>query len=169
MTDVDWIKDLIRVEREMDEEGVVDISPVINPEQSLHDSTIQYLKDIREKLVDLTTAFNQLRGNAIGGIKIYAISRTEADFMLFRNSYKLIFSAKAPGQIAIRFQSHIPTLAAAGASPDPNFGTVAYDEDIIHARWGAFGEINWTYDNLPVNVDYLVRYYLSRFIKESAK
>ena len=33
----------------------------------------------------------------------------------------------------------------------------------------AFGDLVWTYQEQPVKVDYLVRYYLTRFIRESAK
>ncbi len=43
------------------------------------------------------------------------------------------------------------------------------EEDLLVARWGAFGDLQWTYQEQVVKTDYLVRYYMTRFIRESAK
>jgi hypothetical protein len=40
---------------------------------------------------------------------------------------------------------------------------------MLSARWGAFGDLVWTYQDQPVKVEYLVKYYMTRFIRESAK
>lgn len=166
--DLNWIRDLVQAEQQMEEAGLVDIQAGFNPDQLLEKETVKLLNQLKENFVENSTAFNQLRGLSVGGIKIYGISKTQADFMLFRNGYKLIFMTKQPGLIIVRFQSQ-----GAGFMP----GTTASDkivdqlmtEDQLEAKWGAFGEIIWTYHKQPINAEYLVRYYLSRFIKESAK
>jgi hypothetical protein len=43
------------------------------------------------------------------------------------------------------------------------------DEHLIDARWGAFGELFWTYKNVPVKEEFIVRHHMTLFIKESAK
>lgn len=41
--------------------------------------------------------------------------------------------------------------------------------EYLKAKWGAFGELVWTHNDLPINLDYLVRFYVSRFVRESVK
>ena len=43
------------------------------------------------------------------------------------------------------------------------------EEDLLIARWGAFGDLNWTFHEQPIKNEYLVRYYMTRFVRESAK
>jgi hypothetical protein len=45
----------------------------------------------------------------------------------------------------------------------------AQPSDLLRASWGAFGQLKWTYNDHPINIDYLVRYYMSRFVKDSAR
>jgi hypothetical protein len=85
--------------------------------------------------------------------------------MLFRNGYKLIFSMRQPGLIAINF-AHLGTSYIPA---DGHQVTTSGEEDLLHSHWGAFGDLIWTYQNQPIRLDYLVRHYLSRFIRESAK
>lgn len=168
MKDLSWIKDLVRAEQEMDEAGMVDITAGFNPDQALAAETIDFLTKLREAFVEYSTAFNQMRGLAVGGIKIYGISKTEADFMIFRNSFKLIFSSKGPGAISVKFQHQGVGFVPGTAIVDKTMDYLM-NEETIEARWGAFNEIIWTHENLPIKLDYLVRHYLSLFIKESTK
>ncbi|PIT99955.1 MAG: hypothetical protein COT74_07500 [Bdellovibrionales bacterium CG10_big_fil_rev_8_21_14_0_10_45_34] len=168
MSGVEWIRELVQAEQQMEESGVVDIDSGMDPNHLLVHETLRFLKELKSELLDSSSVFNQIRGAALGGIKVYSIARTDADFMLFRNGTKLIFSARAPGQISIRIQSGtgasqpLPTLGMRDG-PDRD------SEDLIQAQWGAFGEVVWTYQNLVVSTPYLVRYYMTRFIKESSK
>ena len=60
------------------------------------------------------------------------------------------------------------SAAAAGYVP----GVTKIDEtaqDVLKADWGAFGQLNWTYNDRPIQLDYLIRYYMSRFVRDSAK
>lgn len=152
----------------MEESGVIDFSAGFDPEKQLQEQTVGFLTQLKDNFVEYSSAFNQMKGAAFGGIKIYGIAKTDADFMMFRNGFKLLFSMKAPGSISVNFQyqgsGFVPGTAAA-----EKIAESLMNEDRIEARWGAFGEIIWTHKELQVNPDYLVRYYLSRFIRESAK
>ena len=98
-----WLKELVRAEREMEESGVVDVSAGFDPETVLADQSKEFLGRLKDLFIQYTSAFNQMKGVALGGVKIYGIAKTAADFMLFRNGYKLIFSLKQSGQISITF------------------------------------------------------------------
>ncbi len=132
--------------------------------------SLGFLEDLKSAFIEAASSFNQLKASTVGRIKIYGISNTQADFMLFRNGFKLIFSLKEPGVLGIRFHyvgagfhAPVPGVSEAGTK-------VAHEpEDILMARWGAFGDLVWTYQEQAVKTDYLVKYYVSRFIRESAK
>ncbi len=168
MNDLSWIKDLVRAEKEMEESGMVDIGAGFDTDRTLQSESFKYLENLKSQFVESASAFNQMRGLSVGGVKIYGISNTHTDFMLFRNGFKLIFSLKRPGEISIRF-----SFQGAGLIPGANASETSSEdigsEDLIQARWGAFGELAWVYRDKQVKSDYLVRYYLSRFIKESTK
>lgn len=157
---IHWIKDLVKAEQKMEETGVIDLTA---DETSVHveADTIDFLEDLKTCLVEAASAFNQLKGSTLGGVKVYSIAKTRADFMLFRNGFKLIFAMKRPGEIEIYYST-------IGSLP----GSIRQQEqprETIQAKWGAFGELKWTFNGQPLKIDYLVRHYMTRFIKESAK
>lgn len=169
MNEMGWIKDLVRAEQKMEESGVIDVAAGFDPDRELHLATTSYLVQLKDLFIESANVFNQLRGIAIGGVKIYGIAQTESDFMLFRHGFKLIFSMKRSGLISVRFQHQGAGFVAGAAASPQNIEEAPSNEDLVEAKWGAFGEILWTYKRLPINSDQLVRYYMSRFIKESAK
>ncbi len=164
----EWIKDLVRAEQQMEESGVVDFTAGFDPEKSLNDQTLLFVTQLKEAFVEAASTFNQMKGAAFGGIKIYGIAKTESDFMLFRNGFKLIFTKRQPGSISINFQYQGAGFVPGSAAAD-KIAESLMNEDRLEARWGAFGEIIWTHKELQVSAEHLVRYYMSRFIKESAK
>jgi hypothetical protein len=164
MKNLDWIRNLVESERKMEETGIIDIS-VNDDNRDLQEKTQEFLREIKENFSDYVTAFNNMKNSTLGTVKIYGISNTVTDFMLFRNGYKLLFSALSPGRIAISFQSQTSSFL-----PQANAHLNAPSaEETIDASVGPFGELTWTYRNSAINSDYLVRYYLSRFIRESVK
>ncbi len=168
MDKLSWIKELVRAEQRMEESGVVDFSFGFDPQQLLFSESLDFLNSLKNSFIDSSSSFNQLKGSTVGRIKIYGISNTHADFMLFRNGFKLIFALKEPGVIGIRFHYVGAGFVQSPAASD-NGAKVPSEEDILMARWGAFGDLVWTYQDQQVKVDYLVRYYMTRFIRESAK
>ncbi len=169
MNELEWVKELVRAEQKMEESGLIEVGAGFDPDRELQASSVAYLVSLKEKFVDAANAFNSLRGLAIGGVKIYGIAQTESDFMLFRHGFKLIFALKRPGLISVRFQMQGTGFVAGAAASPQNIEETPSNEDLLEAKWGAFGEILWTYKRLPISDAQLVRYYLSRFIKESAK
>jgi hypothetical protein len=165
MDKLQWIKDLVLAEQKMEESGMVDISAGFDPEGSVQEQSVEFLRELKVAFIEAAASFNQLKGSNLGNIKIYGISKTAADFMLFRNGFKLIFSLTQPGAIAVRFHHIASTFVPGAASQE----TKSSEDDFLKARWGAFGELNWTFKDQKINLDYLVRYYMSRFVRESAK
>lgn len=161
MDKMSWIKDLVRAEQQMEESGMIEITTGFEPEKHLLDETLLFLIQLKRHFVDATTAFNQMKGSPLGRIKVYSISQTQGDFMLFRNGFKLIFSMKQPGTISMKFNR------AQGINPA--FANEKADEEYLMAKWGPFGDLVWSYNNQPIKVDYLVKYYTTRFVHESAK
>lgn len=166
MERINWIKDLVLAEQQMEDSGIIDMSAGFDPERELEEATIEFMADLKAGFVEAASTFNQLKGSALGTIKIYGISKSRADFMLFRNGFKLIFSLKQPGYVVVTFNSTSPHFVPGQTAADtPSAGPV----DHLKAQWGAYGELAWTSNDLPINLDYLIRYYVSRFVRESAK
>lgn len=164
MEKLNWIKELVLAEQQMEEAGVVDMEAGFDPARQVEEATTDFIQDLKTGFVEAASAFNQLKGSAHGQIRIYGISKTKADFMLFRNGYKLIFSMRQPGLITVSHSS-----AGAHYIPGQNKPEDAPPSDMLRASWGAFGQLIWTYNEHEINMDYLVRYYMSRFVKDSAR
>ncbi|MGZ3803582.1 MAG: hypothetical protein ACXVB4_05195 [Pseudobdellovibrionaceae bacterium] len=172
MEKLSWIKELVKAEQQMEESGLVDMSFGFDPERVLVTESIQFLLDLKTEFVDASSNFNELKPSALGRIKIYGIAKTHADFMLFRNGFKMIFALKAPGQISVRFNfigtNYIPTPGSAEPNT-PAANASVMEENIVEAKWGAFEELIWTYRGESMKMQYMVRHYLTQFIRESAK
>ena len=166
MDNLDWIKDLVQAERKMEESGIIDLKSEFDADTSLRNNTVNFLNEIKNRFVASASAFNQFKGATLGRIKIYGISKTEADFMIFRYGYKLIFSMREPGKIAVTF-NHVGTSYIPGEEIKDTATNLM--ENILIAKWGAFGNLLWTHNELEIQPDYLVRHYLSRFIRESVR
>ena len=170
-----WIKDLVIAEQEREQSGLVDISPETEVQRVMTLETHEFLEDMKIAFVKTASSFNELKDSSLGSLKVYGIARTKADFMLFRNGYKLIFFFKHPGQIFISFQ-HITTTFKAPVNHNEKEGgetttttSSTNNETILTAQWGAFGHLNWSYQGHPIKIDALVKYYLSQFIRESGQ
>ena len=175
---IQWLRDLVHAEEQMEERGVVDLSVGVGSEQYLASESLQFLNEMKNRLIESSVAFNELKKSALGRIKVYGVAKTQADFMLFRNGYKMIFSLKQPGQISIRFNffgpgSHIPSapsVSATGAAVLPGSAASSMmEEHLLVAQVGAFGDFQWTYNAQPVHIENIVKFHLTMFIRESAK
>lgn len=174
MEKIGWIKDLVKAEQQMEESGMVDMSFGYDVETSLVQDSVQFLLALKTEFVDASSSFNELKPSPLGRIKIYGIAKTHADFMLFRNGFKMIFSLKSPGHLSIRFNfigtSYIPTQSAVpGGQNDLQNSVNIMEEHSVDAKMGAFGEIIWTHQGHPVKLEYMVRHYMTVFIRESSK
>lgn len=167
---VSWIKDLVFSEQQMEESGIVDVNYGLDKDKILAQETLSFMLKLKREFVDLSSAFNELKPSPLGRIKIYGIAKTHADFMLFRNGFKMIFSVKSAGKISIRFNfigtqlNNNPNMSSDGQG-----ARALIEEEIVETKWGAFGQVIWSYHGLPVDLDHMVRHYLIQFVKESAK
>lgn len=102
MKEFDWIKQLISTEESMEESGVIELQASLDEPTLLESESLSFLHKLKDIFVDVSTVYNKIRTASVGGVKIYGIAKTQADFMVFRNGYKLFFTLKKPGIIGIK-------------------------------------------------------------------
>jgi hypothetical protein len=167
---LEWIRDLVKSEERMEETGVVDMSIGFDNDQILNIETLRLLQQLKNELIDTSNAFNELKTSPLGRIKIYGIAKTQADFMLFRNGYKMIFSLRDPGVISVRFNFLGPSQYLPTQIPSANQSVAQLmEEHLIIAKRGPFKELMWTFQDQKIDFVAMVRYHLTLFIRESAK
>ena len=163
-----WIESLALDELNMEESGVVDLHDHLNPIHLLEESSIKLMNQLRDRFELYVSKFNEYRGNEASGaqIKIFKISNTVNDFMLFRHSLRLVFARKSNDLISIGFLSNgrefIPAHSEIHGPEQANFRE-------INAHLGPFNKTSWRFQGEEIEIDALVRYYISEFIKQSAR
>ena len=164
----DWIENLALDELNMDETGIVHFDDHLNIDQLLEESSLDLMNQIRDRIEVYVTCFNEYRGKNDQGpqIKIFKISNTVNDFMLFRNSLKLVFARKANDMISIGFLSNTGGLYAARLDNSQPALNQAHE---IRAHIGPFNKIIWQFQGEALDLDSMARHYLTEFIKNSAR
>jgi hypothetical protein len=162
-----WIENLAIEELNMEETGIVHFNEHLDTNLILEESSVQFMEKIKSRFEFFSHKFNQYRsGNSNlinqSSIRLFKISNTVNDFMLFRNSLKLIVARKNQGIIYIGFSSQNLQTQNKQFSPHPQ------NHEII-AHIGPFNSISWRYQTELVDIDSLVKHYLSEFIKQSAR
>jgi hypothetical protein len=168
-TTTKWIENLALEEINMEESGVVNMNDHLNPVHMLEESSIEFMDDLREKFEIYVSKFNEYRSSNQSGssIKIFKISNTINDFMLFRNSLRLIVARKAADLITIGFLANGKEVFSARLRSTDSTGSQGVHE--VRAHLGPFNNISWRFNGEPVDTDALVRHYLSEFIRNSAR
>ncbi|MBD64029.1 MAG: hypothetical protein CME62_02405 [Halobacteriovoraceae bacterium] len=153
----------------MEETGIVNFSEHLDPMHMLEVSSIEFMENLKEKFELYLTKFNELRtrqADKTKAIKMFKISNTINDFMLFRNSLKLVVARRSPDVISIGFLSNSGGLFAARLNYEAESKTKIHE---IKAHVGPFNNIHWKFNGENVELDSLVRHYLTEFIKHSAR
>lgn len=175
-TKYDWIHELIKTEELMEESGVIDMNATpIDTDRALIGAALTFLTELKKEFHEALEIFNDLKHHSTSKIKLYGIAKTPADFMLFRNGLKLIFSLKQPGVISIRthfMNPGIPAVSAMqlmGSSIPQPISSPRYqsEEALLEMKWGVFDEVMWTYKNHAVKIESIVKHYLTQFIRDS--
>lgn len=163
-----WIESLALEEVNMEESGIIRFQDHLNTQQLLEDSSLDFVNKLKDRFEFYVSLFNQYRGNreASRGIKIFRISNTVNDFILFRNSLKLIVARKATDVVSIGFLSNSGGLFTPRISGE-NQSVHAIHE--IKAHVGPFNKITWRFHDEIVDVEAMVKYYLTEFIKNSSR
>lgn len=147
-----WLQEVIKAEEKVEETGIVDFDNAFNPERILVTEALKLMSEIKHDFEEAIEIFNDMKPTPTGKIKVYGIAKTHADFMIFRNGYKLIFSLVKSGVIAIRL----------------HYMNAAHQEnETIEIKWGPFNDVIWVHRGQPLKKDNLVRYFLVKFIRES--
>lgn len=163
-----WIEHLALDEINMEESGVINFNEHLNPTRLLEESSIEFMELLRERFEIYVTKFNELRGqnSSQRTIKIFKISNTVNDFMLFRNSLKLVIARRSEDVITIGF------LSNTGGAFSARLNFQAESQNRLHevkAHVGPFNNISWRFHGEPVDIDALVKHYLTEFVKHSAR
>ncbi len=162
-----WVRELVSADEQLEKSVMIDMNLGLDTQRILVNDSINLLLELKTDFAETAATFNELKPSALGRIKVYGIAKTHADFMLFRNGYKMIFSIKNAGLISMRFH-YVGNMAIPQPTQKENV-TIVMDEELLEAKWGAFEEVMWTYKGLSFKAEYLVRHYMTLFIKESAR
>ena len=156
-----WIKDLVRLEQNIETTGQISLPETKPSQEQLTEHTIEFMRQLRTAFTAHSAVFNHMKG-FLGSLRIYGIADTQADFMLFRHGHKLVFSIREPGFISVRMKFNDQVL-------NNNKSSTEDPADFIKGEWGPFNELQWTYNDQKINIDYLIRYYMTVFVKTSVK
>jgi hypothetical protein len=167
-----WIHELARAEIHPDAEKLLQLGKSFDPQQLVEESTIDFLTELREQFGEYIRVFNSYseNGTRFQDMKVYAVTQTAADFMLFRNQVKLIFSNPAHGVIQIAFAQHVRGgLAIDGfdqksTSNTPVTSFHGQSHDLL-AQVGPFRDIFWTFQGEKVQSDQVSKFYFAEFTK----
>jgi len=165
---VSWIESLALEEVNMEESGIIRFNDHLNTQQLLEESSLNFVNKLKDRFEFYVSLFNQHRGHAgvQRNIKVFRISNTINDFILFRNSLKLLVARRAPDLVSIGFLSTNGGLFAARLS---NESQSVHSIHEIKAHVGPFNNITWRFQGELVEVEALVKYYLTEFIKNSSR
>ncbi|GAB4015312.1 MAG: hypothetical protein Fur0010_14200 [Bdellovibrio sp.] len=164
-----WIENLALEELNMEESGVINFSEHLDPRYFLEESSIDLMNKIRDRIEVYVTKFNQYRGNAQSSsqIRIFKISNTVNDFMLFRNSLRLIIARKSIDCITIGFLTANREYVAPRLNMKDHTNAQGVHE--IKAHIGPFNKITWKFMGEEIDLDAMIRHYISEFISNSAR
>ncbi|MBI3543594.1 MAG: hypothetical protein HY075_10005 [Deltaproteobacteria bacterium] len=160
---MDWVHELAKNELNPEAANIFNTVNQFDPKQIIEESTIEFLEKLRELFTAYTRTFNGYSdSNAkFSDMKIFGITNTPADFMIFRNNVKLVFANSAHGIINATFTEHQRNDLAT-----PGNEARKQSQDII-AQIGPFLDVVWTYQGEKVNPNRLVKYYFVEFVKAS--
>ena len=173
----DWIQELAKAEISVEQTGEMDAFGHLNEEKILNLHTLEFLKELRNCFQNYANHFNQCRKDSRQTVKVYGIAQTEADFLVFRNSLKLVVSFSKPGQIEITFHTlsgglfapkKITPAAKRAGIPRPPGSLEAESGDCLDIELGPFNEAYWTFKGTRIEPSSLARFYLTEFIKNSS-
>jgi hypothetical protein len=162
-----WVENLALEEIRMEESGVVHFNEHLNPQAYLEESSIEFLEAIKDRMEMYVNRFNDFRSTQNAGpiIKMFKISNTINDFMLYRNSLRLVFSRKTNDLLQIGFLSNSGALYSARTTQALPASGGPHE---IRAHVGPFQNISWRFNGEIVEIDSLCRHYLTEFIRQSA-
>jgi hypothetical protein len=154
-----WAVDLAQTESRMERMGEVEYSNSFKKQELLKIQTAEFMSVLRQEFGRHIEIFNESRRSGAHAVHLYRITNTEQDYMLFRNGVKLVVSGQRSGRILFAFNQFLGQIYA--TQQNPHFE--------LEAQWGPFDQLLWTYKNERVQVQDVVRFFLTEFVRQSYK
>ncbi len=161
-----WIESLAVEELNLDESGMINFNDHYQTAHVIEESSIEFVNKLKDRFEFYVSLFNQYRSSKemSRAVKVFKISNTVNDFMLFRNSLKLIVARRSSDVVTIGFLSNSGGIF----SPRLNQESTSMIHE-IKAHVGAFNDVSWRFNGDKVEVEAMVKFYLSEFIRHSAR
>jgi hypothetical protein len=166
-----WLHELARAEVHPDAEKLLQLGRSFDPQQLVEESTIDFLTELKEHCTENARLFNAYSENntRFQDIKVYAVAQTAADFMLFRNQIKLIFSNSVHGVIQISFAQHVRgTFSVDGQGQTQQTlqsSPLGSQVQELLAQVGPFRDLFWTFQGEKVTPEQVSKFYFAEFAK----
>lgn len=162
-SDQSWIKRLVRNEAELIRTGTGDLLGHQDHRQVVEEVTSEFMDQLKEGFISCVDAFNAYRGGAHlpNSVKVFNVSNSASDFILFRNNMKLVVSNPALGVVNFSFISRHSSFKGSPVKTQKE----GYD---LIAQMFPFNELAWTFHGERINTFYVVRYLFTEFVKSSA-
>jgi hypothetical protein len=161
--DVHWLKRLVDNETELLRTGSGDFISHQDHRKVVEEASLEFMQELKEEFLNCVDLFNSYRGGSHlpNSVKIFNISNTQADFIIFRNTMKLVISNPALGVINFAFVNRANTFTKAPVKSKKE----GYD---LIAQLYPFNDLAWTFHGERVNAEAVVRYLFTEFVKSSA-
>lgn len=158
-----WLKNLVDQEAELLRTGAANLLTHEDQKRAIANSTKEYLWELKEEFTNCVELFNAYRGgaNIANAAKIFNVANSSGDFILFRNTLKLVISNPAVGVINMSFISR-DRLPMTSKDTQKRSG---YD---LIAQVFPFNDLAWTYHGERVQIKAVVRYMFTEFVRASA-
>jgi hypothetical protein len=162
--DVHWLKRLSENESELLRTGSGDFVSHQDHRKVVEEASLEFMQEVRDEFLNCVDLFNSYRGGSHlpNSVKIFNISNTAADFIIFRNTLKLVVSNPALGVVNFSFVNRANTFTKA-----PSIKTKKEGYDLI-AQLYPFNDLAWTFHGERIHVESVVRYLFTEFVKSSA-
>jgi hypothetical protein len=158
-----WLSQLIREEVHADSTGIINVPNEQTELELLDTSSIELMEILKNELEFLINTFNQERAvnHPEKAIKFFKIANTVNDFMIYRKSLKMIFTRRAVDLITIQInRGQLNSIDLNQTVPENNYWE-------LNAKVGRFNQVEWFHFDEKFQVQYLVPYLLTIFIRSS--
>jgi hypothetical protein len=157
-----WMVELAQNERAMLMEDTIHIKDDEQLKQErMRRETDRFMQVLRQKVTRLVQIFNESKGHESSNIKMFKIAGSSLDFMLFRNTLKLVFATPKTGTVDVYFSSYLET-----AKDDKN---PFVSGERLELKMGPFDEPLWCLKGERIAMDNLIRKFVSDFVLLSCR
>lgn len=152
-----WSAELAHEERRMERSGTVDYTNQYQKQEILKVRTREFTAILQRQFREQVEIFNDTRRSPAHQVHVYKVSKSDEDFMLYRNGVKLVVSGSRAGRVVFAFNQYLGQIFAPTQAPVVE----------IEASWGPFDQLFWSYKGERIQLMDLVRYFFTEFVRQS--